>query len=121
MKKSLTTENEITSFLIERIQKAGHHAQNVKYVVPALYGHARAFGKNLTVKFDDDGPYGNLFWFTLGNTPFCLAYNHNTLTIELRNRNQRGEPIKNFDNSSTNEEMFSIFSSLSVNLESVLV
>jgi len=120
MKKTLSTEKEINSFLIEKIEKAGHHAQNVKYVVPALWGFVQTFAKNPCVKFEEDVPYGNLAWFTINGTPYCLAYNHNTFMIELRNRSQKGNAIKSFDNTTTNEEIFSTFSILSVNLEQQL-
>ena len=46
MKKTLSTEKDISAFLIEKIEKAGHHAQDVKYVVPALWGFIQTFGKN---------------------------------------------------------------------------
>ena len=121
MKKTLSTEKEISTFLIEKIEKSGHHAQNVKYVVPALWGFIQTFGENPSVKFEEGVPYGNLAWFTLNAIPYCLAYNHNTLMIELRNRSQKGKVIINFDNTTTNEEIFSIFSVLSVNLETQLV
>ena len=117
MKKTLSTEKDISAFLIEKIEKAGHHAQDVKYVVPALWGFIQTFGKNPSVKFEEDSPYGNLAWFTMNGIPYCLAYNHNTLMIELRNRSQKGKTIMNFNNNTTNEEIFSIFSVLSVNLE----
>lgn len=117
MKKPISTEKEITNFLNEKIQKAGHHAQNVKYVVHALWGVVQMFGENITAKFDDEKHFGNLLWFTLNGEPYCLAYNHKTLMIELRDRSQRGESIKNFDNSTPNDEIFSIFSVLSTNLK----
>ena len=41
--------------------------------------------------------------------------------IELRDRSQKGKAMMKFDNTTTNEEIYSIFSVLSVNLEPQLV
>jgi len=121
MKKNLTIQNQISNFLIERNQKAVCHAQEVKYVVPALWGYVQQFGKNIQTKFNNNEPYGNIVWFDLNDIPYCLAYSHKSKKIELRDRSQRGESIMNFDNSTTIEEIFAIFSVLSQNLEPAIV
>jgi len=119
MKNNLTTIQEVQVFVKERIQKAGHHAKDVIQIVPVLLGHVLAYGEDITVKFEDSTPYGNLIWFNLNDTPYCLAYNHKTLKIDLRNRSQKGDSIKSFNNKTELDEISNLFSILSFELPTV--
>jgi hypothetical protein len=120
MKNPITTIPELQFFIREKLNNAGHHAEDVIDTIPTLLGCAICYGKDLTVKFDEeDKPYGNLIWFTMNETPYCLAYNHKNFKIELRDRSQRGEALKLFDNSTSDDDIKSIFKILSFNVSVV--
>jgi len=83
------------------INRANCHAQNVDVVALLLVGCIiwRAKPGSFEVR-QASGGMGNMLWFTSKTTGrrYCVAYNHNTEQIELRDRNMTGQALHVFCN-----------------------
>ena len=59
-----------------------------------------------------DGPLGNHLWFPSRGRRYCLAYSHNTHSIQVRSGSREGRSTYEFTNLSTAAEIFQAFSSI---------
>ncbi len=95
------------------MERADHHAGQVKAIALALLGGIiwRADSGSIKIK-QYDGDLANVLWFIVGGKRYAVAYNHQTLQIEIRDRTQSGTAIHKFDNQTSIVDVEAIFSAL---------
>lgn len=94
------------------LARADHHAKEVEQVALALMGAVIwRSSDEIQVREVKDG-YGNMLWFRTNGNRYALSYNHGTRKIEMRDRTQRGDVLYEFDNSTPNERILTIFRAL---------
>ncbi len=109
MALTITTLNLLNQYIGGVMQRADHHGQNVNEVVLTLAGAViwRAT-QDVEVKTYKDA-MANILWLTIGANRYALAYNHQTSSIELRERTQQGNVVASFSNQTTAAEVKRIF------------
>lgn len=93
--------------------RADHHAGQVKAIALALLGGIiwRADPGSIEIK-QYDGNLANVLWFESNQKRYAVAYNHQTLKIEIRDRVISGQVLEEFDNSVMVADVERIFRSL---------
>lgn len=110
--KNIQTLTDFQVFIQEKIDKSFHHARNVVDIIPHLTHSLLMYTNGLRTKYKDDDPYGNIIWFDINGSEYCVAYNHNTKKVDLRSRGQQGETISSWDNTTNPKEIIETFMSL---------
>jgi len=113
MPQQVTDIDVLKNYLRGVMDRADHHAQNISEVALAVAG-------GVIWKKDDEalevmvreGEMKNVLWFRVGGTRYALSYNHDTQAIELRQGTTQGNVIGSFSNTTTNNQVRQIFSSL---------
>jgi len=93
--------------------RADHHAGEVKAIALALLGGViwRAEPGTIEIK-QYGGNLANVLWFEVAGRRFAVAYNHDTLKIEIRDRTISGAAIHEFDNTSPVGDVEAAFANL---------
>lgn len=109
---SIDSIETLQNYLIGVLGRAEHHAGQVEGVALALLGAVvwRSTGEISVRKYA--GRPANIIWFFVGDQRYALVYNHENFKIELRERTQGGNAIAEFDNSTTYQEVISVFRDL---------
>lgn len=112
MALTITTLNLLNQYINGVMERADHHGQNVNEIVLTLAGAViwRATQDVEVRTYNDET--GNILWLTINGHRYAIAYNHNTLNIEIRDRNQNGTVLATFNNTNTALEVKKIFSTL---------
>lgn len=99
------------------MNRADHHGQNVNEIVLTLAGAViwRATPDVEVRTYNDET--SNILWLTINGRRYAVAYNHQTLNIEIRNRNQNGTVLTTFNNASTAADAKRIFAAFIVSSE----
>ena len=92
-------------------ERAEHHAQNVRLIVPTLVGFALMRADEVR-HHRVNGKLANVSWIKVGGRQYAFRYDHGTDTIELRRGNLRGALVHRFDNGSTAAEVDGVFAAL---------
>ena len=93
--------------------RADHHAKEVERVALSIMGAVIwKSDRDIEVKETSEGGTGNILWFWSNDNKYALYYKHETKQIELRAKNYRGKTLHKFDNGTTQDEIFEIFSEL---------
>lgn len=114
MAVKMTTADLLKDYFNGVLERADHHAKAVQEVCLTLMGVViwKSEG-DIEVKEVREGGMGNILWFkTVDGSRYALYYNHETLKIELRDRNSRGNTLYEFDNTTTQAQLFNIFKDL---------
>jgi len=114
MPLTLNTVDEFQEYLQGVIERASHHATNVRNAVLALAGAVVLFKdaeQPLTVRTHAGSP-ANILWVYVGGRRFALAYNHEATGIELRDRTIDGTPLLTITNSTPTESIIEFFESV---------
>lgn len=109
---SINSIDSLQTYLNGVLGRADHHAKNVEGVALSLIGAViwRSTGE-ISVR-EYNGHPANMLWFHVGPNKYVLTYNHSDETIELKDRTHTGSVLASFDNSSSYEDIISIFKSL---------
>lgn len=111
-KYTITTINELQAFLEHVISRADDRAPDVNRVILVLAG-AVIWAKDGPIELADrEGAFGNQLWFPSRGRRYCLAYSHNTHSIQVRSGSREGRSTYEFTNASTAAEIFQAFSSI---------
>jgi hypothetical protein len=95
------------------MDRAWHHAGEVRGVALALLGAVIWRGDPDSIRLRSyDGSPANMLWVSIGGTRYVLAYNHDTLKIELRDRTQTGPVLHTFDDATATADVYRIFAAL---------
>ena len=94
------------------MSRADHHGQNVNEIVLTLAGAViwRAT-QDIEVRTYNEET-ANILWLTIDGHRYAVAYNHLTGNIEIRDRNQNGTVLAEFNNLTSAADVKTIFASL---------
>ena len=112
MALTITTLTLLNEYINGVMNRADHHGQNVNEVVLTLAGAViwRAT-QDVEVRTYNDMT-ANILWLTVNGHRYAIAFNHQTEEIEIRDRNQNGTVIANFNNHTTAATVKQIFAGL---------
>jgi hypothetical protein len=112
MALTITTLTLLNEYINGVMERADHHGQNVNEVILTLAGAViwRATQDVEVRTYNEET--ANILWLTINGYRYAIAYNHNTLNIEIRDRNQNGTVLATFNNSNTALDVKTIFSNL---------
>lgn len=109
------TDVEILKRYIDGVMaRADHHANEVEEIALALTGAIvwkKDVGKDIEV-MQQEGDTKNVLWVFIGGERYAFSYNHAAKTIEMRERNTRGEVLHSFSNSTPLSTLHQIFAGL---------
>ena len=109
----MTSADLLKNYFNGVLGRADHHAKEVERVALSIMGAVIwKSDRDIEVKETPEGGTGNILWFWSNGNKYALYYNHKTRQIELRDRTMRGETLHKFDNGTTQDEIFDIFSAL---------
>lgn len=109
---TINSINILQTYLRGVLGRANHHAGNVEGVSLALLGAImwRADGQILVKQYA--GQPANIIWFFIGTKKYVLTYNHAIQKIELKEKTHKGSILASFDNSSSYQNIITIFENL---------
>ncbi|MDY4379645.1 hypothetical protein SOV92_17740 [Pectobacterium brasiliense] len=82
--------------------RAEHHAGKVKGIALALLGGIIWRGEPDSIRIRRfAGSPANMLWVNISGKTYVFAYNHETESIEIRDRNQTGTVLHSFDDANT--------------------
>ncbi|WKK80308.2 hypothetical protein [Marivirga arenosa] len=112
MPLTITTLTLLNEYINGVMHRADDHGHNVNEIVLTLAGAViwRAT-QDIEVRTYKEET-ANILWLTVDGHRYALAYNHNTGNIEIRDRNQNGTVLATFNNSSSADDVKSIFGGL---------
>lgn len=92
--------------------RADHHGQNVNQIVLTLAGAVIwKVTQDVEVRTYNNKT-ANILWLTLGLNRYAVAFNHQTGNIELRELTQNDNVLASFNNSTTANQVKTIFAVL---------
>jgi hypothetical protein len=114
MTTQLQDVNDLKSYLMGVIDRAEHHAPNVKQICLALAGAVVLYKDSdqpLEVR-GSRGDFKNVLWAHINGTRYAFSYNHKQQTIEIRRGSLRGTPAASFSNQTPTSQILQIFDDL---------
>ena len=112
MALTITTLTLLNEYINGVMNRADHHGQNVNEIVLTLAGAViwRAT-QDIEVRTYNDET-ANILWLTVNGHRYAIAYNHQTMNIEIRDRNQNGTILAIFNNQTSGNQVKQIFAGL---------
>jgi Integron cassette protein VCH_CASS1 chain len=112
MALTITTLTLLNEYINGVMNRADHHGQNVNEIVLTLAGAViwRATQDVEVRTYNEET--ANILWLTINGHRYAIAYNHQTGNIEIRDRNQNGNVLAIFNNSTSAKDVKSIFAGL---------
>jgi len=105
-KRKIESIDSLRVFFSDLLVRADHHAKQIEEVAPIIMGALVAYTvSDINVRL-------NSLWFRTSKSSYYLTYNHELCTIQLKNRNQKGDLISEFDNASSTQSVMDCFKSL---------
>ena len=104
----------LQTYLSGVVQKAGHHAENVRYVAVALVGAIVLFkdaDREIKV-FTREGEMANVMWVHIHGSQYVFSYEHKSQSIVLKRGNTQGEVVVHFTNATTIPDILHTFEGL---------
>ena len=101
-------------YLVGVVNRADHHADNVRYVVLPLVGAIVLFkdpDSPIQVR-TREGSTANVLWVEIGGTRYAISYDHESQSIALKHRSVQGEVLARFTNATTVPEILAAFERL---------
>jgi hypothetical protein len=113
MAREVTDLDVLRDYLQGVLERAGHHADNVKEIVLAIAGAVvwRKGDEPLKI-MEREGEMTNVIWVVIGGRRYALSYNHKDGAIELRDRSTQGDVLGSFTNATPASEVLSFFQKL---------
>jgi|BioPla2DNA2_1021312.scaffolds.fasta_scaffold156508_1 hypothetical protein len=109
---SINSIELLQKYLNGVLERAEHHAVNVKGVSLALIGAVIAKSDGEIEVREYKGRPANILWFCVNEKKYAMTYNHQKEQIELRYRTQCGKTLGVFDNKTTYETIIEVFNNL---------
>lgn len=109
---SIDSIERLQQYLNGVLDRADHHAGNVEGVSLALLGAIVWKSDSEIVVREYKGSPANIIWFWVNENKYAMSYNHSTQQIELKEKTHNGEVLHSFDNSTTYQEIITIFNNL---------
>lgn len=102
MAQKLNSIADVQKYAAGVLQRAEHHATEVRHVSMALLGYvlAVADGDSMRV-MERNGETKNVCWFRVNGLRYALSYNHQGGTVELREGSTQGAVLASLNQSST--------------------
>lgn len=112
MALTITTLTLLNEYINGVMNRADHHGQNVNEIVLTLAGAViwRATQDVEVRTYKEET--ANILWLTIDEHRYVLAYNHQTGNIEIRDRNQNGAVLATFNNSTSANDVKTVFAGL---------
>jgi hypothetical protein len=112
MALTITTLTLLNEYINGVMDRADHHGQNVNEIVLTLAGAViwRATQDVEVRTYNEET--ANILWLTINGHRYAIAYNHQTGNIEIRDRNQNGNVLATFNNSTSASDVKTIFGGL---------
>jgi hypothetical protein len=114
MPLTVTEIEDFRTYVCGVMEKAGHHAENVKEIVLALAG-AILWRKNDAEPIRvmaHNGEMKNVLWVRIGPNRYAFSYNHDAGEIEMRLGSTQGQTVHTFSNSTSLSQVRQIFENL---------
>lgn len=114
MSTLLQNIDDFKSYLRGVIERAGHHAPNVREICLALAG-AVVLYKDNTSSLEVRGTRGgfkNVLWVYINGVRYAFSYNHQQQTIEIKRGSLRGAVKASFSNQTPLSQILQIFDKL---------
>ncbi len=114
MALTVTEVEELRQYLCGVMNRADHHAGNVKEIALALAG-AILWRKddNKPIKvMVHSGETKNVLWVHIGGQRYVFSYNHEAGEIEMREENTQGTTLHRFTNATPLSCVMAIFKAL---------
>lgn len=102
----------LREYLTGVLDRANHHAQNVNEIALAIAGGIIWKTTNNIKVLSRDGEMKNVLWLQVDHRTLCFVYNHNNLSIEVREGSIQGNVIESFNNKTLLSSVKSFFESL---------
>jgi len=112
---AITTKDieELHAYAQGVMDRADHHAGNVKSIALALLGGIIWRGEPDSIRIRRfAGSLANMLWVTISGKNYVFAYNHETEKIEIRDRTQTGAVLHSFDDTNTAADIEAAFRAL---------
>lgn len=104
----------LQEYLAGVVQKAGHHAANVRLVVLPLIGAIVLF-KNPDTKIEvmtREGEMTNVLWVRISGSRYAFSYEHDSKSIVMKRGTTQGDVLARFTNATTTQGILSVFEAL---------
>ena len=104
----------LQQYLAGVVNRADHHADNVRFVVLPLIG-AIVLYKNPDHEIrvlTQDGETKNVLWVHIGDSRYAFSYDHDSSSIAMRRGSTQGPTMATFTNGTTVPEILQIFRAL---------
>lgn len=112
MPRTVTDIEILQEYILGVMERAGHHAENVKDICLAIAG-AIIWRKEGDIQvYEREGQMANALWVTINGQKCALSYNHDAGTIEVREGSMRGNVLASFDNDNTATDVRHFFENL---------
>ena len=111
---TVTEVEELRQYIDGVMNRADHHASNVRDIVLALVGA-------ITWRKDDEEPIqvmghngkmNNVLWVRIGGRRYAFSYNHLSGEIEMRQGSTQGPTLHTFSNATPLATIRTIFAAL---------
>jgi hypothetical protein len=104
---------EIQDYMLGVRTRAGHHAPNVRLIVPALVGFALERADPGSIEYRRrNGELGNVSWIKVRGRRYAFSYSHDSQAIQLRRGSLQGPVLFEFDNDTPLADVAAAFATL---------
>lgn len=114
MATQITEVDLLREYLDGVVNRAGHHAKGVQFIVLALVG-AVVLHKDRDVPIEtrgEPGDFKNVLWVTIRGTRYAFSYNHEASAIDVRRGSLQGNSVAQFTDANTVGEVAQAFENL---------
>lgn len=114
MSVRITTIDELQDYLCGVQIRIDHHAQPVDEVIFRLLGAAVMFkdrGTAIEVR-GQEGDLKNVMWVRINGTRYCLRYEHNPPSVDIKVGGLQGATVGTVDNATSVRDVLTLFRSL---------
>ena len=112
MARTVSDVDVLHDYLVGVMNRADHHAGDVGDICLAIAG-AVVWRKDGDIQvFEREGNMANALWVSIDEKRYAISYNHDELTVEIRENNLKGRTLGSFDNSNTVQDVREFFEAL---------
>lgn len=106
--ENIETLKEYFTLVVER---AEHHAHGVNDIIYTLLGFVILKASHIEARQYKDKP-ANMLKITIKDKILCLSYNHTNGSIDIKEKNNNGNILCTFDNTSTTDDIKTFFNNI---------
>lgn len=114
MSVRITTIDELQEYLCGVQLRINHHAQPVDEVIFRLLGAVVMFkdrGTAIEIR-GQEGDLKNVIWVRINDTRYCLRYEHNPPSVNIKASGLQGATVGTVDNATSISDVLTLFRSL---------